>query len=155
MSAERRNVPAIVEAATPTLRSSLAVAGGAGDRGCAVVGSQSSVTTWVCGATAPWTKAWIWSLPKPSITFSRAPRLAGVDFDPRRRPASYQPRYDRVVFGAKRDDRLVSSASTMPHSGSRSGLIMARRLSDELFPSSFRLISVHLEPPASVCCNAD
>ena len=118
---------AIVEAATPTLRSSLAVAGGAGDRGCAVVGSQSSVTTWVCGATAPWTKAWIWSLPKPSITFSRAPRLAGVDFDPRRRPASYQPRYDRVVFGAKRDDRLVSSASTMPHSGSRSGLIMARR----------------------------
>ena len=34
MSAERRNVPAIVEAATPTLRSSLAVAGGAGDRGC-------------------------------------------------------------------------------------------------------------------------
>ena len=64
---------AIVEAATPTLRSSLAVAGGAGDRGCAVVGSQSSVTTWVCGATAPWTKAWIWSLPKPSITFSRAP----------------------------------------------------------------------------------
>jgi len=34
MSAERRNVPAIVEAATPTLRISLAVAGGAGDRGC-------------------------------------------------------------------------------------------------------------------------
>ena len=80
MSAERRNVPAIVEAATPTLRSSLAVAGGAGDRG-SVVGSQSSVTSWVCGATAPWTKAWIWSLQNPSITFSRAPRLAGVDFD--------------------------------------------------------------------------
>jgi hypothetical protein len=80
VSAERRNVPAIVEAATPTLRSSLAVPA-VPETGDAVVGSQSSVTTWVCEATAPWTKASIWSLPKPSITFSRAPRLAGVDFD--------------------------------------------------------------------------
>jgi hypothetical protein len=128
MSAERRNVPAIVEAATPTLRSSLAVPA-VPETGDAVVGSQSSVTIWVCGATAPSTKAWIWSLPKPrSPSAGRRGLPASTSTAPATtNPAETRRNDDRVVFGAKRDYRLVSSASTMPHSGSRSGLIIARR----------------------------
>src|SRR5437868_2210008 len=132
MSAERRNVPAIVAAATSTLRRSLAVAGGAGDRGCC--GRQPVVRhhLGLWGHSAVDKKRGSGPCQSPrSPSAGRRGLPASTSTAPATSilPTPLRPAGTTIgsSLGAKRDDRLVSSASTMPHSGLRSGLIMARR----------------------------
>src|SRR4029077_20933081 len=112
---------------------------------------QSSVTSLVSGATAPSTKAWISSLPKPSITFSRARR--GVPPSTSTAPAtsilptSLRPAGTATGSSLVRNGMIVSSASTTPHSGSRSGLTMARR------SLAHNIQAVRYEPRPSWLCS--
>src|SRR6516164_10428594 len=114
--------------------------------GWPVVGHQPGV-----GATAPSTKAWIWFLPKPSITFSRARR--GVPPSTSTAPATsilltpLRPAGTTIGSFLARNGMIVSSASTTPLSGSRSGLTMARRI------LAHNIQAVRYEPRPSWLCS--